>query len=129
LIAKLVISFMLFTGGSYEPPVSVPSWALCPQYWQMAIDQGFRQSQLHVLDAVMWRESRCQDHRHNVKDPWGGSRGLMQVNGSWEKWLRSRGIISHVDDLFRPEVNLRASLAIYNYSYARYRNGWNPWGM
>jgi len=40
LIAKLIISFMLFTGGSYEPPVSVPSWALCPQYWQMAIDKN-----------------------------------------------------------------------------------------
>jgi len=77
----------------------------------------------------MWRESRCEAHQHNIKDPNGGSRGLMQINGSWTRWLRFRGILSTAEDLFEPEVNLRASLAIYNYSHARYQKGWNPWGM
>jgi soluble lytic murein transglycosylase-like protein len=77
----------------------------------------------------MWRESRCKPHVHNIKDPNGGSRGLMQINGSWTRWLRSRGILSTAEDLFEPEVNLRASLAIHNYAHGRYQKGWNPWRM
>lgn len=128
MIAKLAISLILFTGG-YQPPVSAPHTALCPQYWQTAVGQGFNIMQLEKLDAIMWRESRCLTMSFNPKDPMGGSRGLMQINGFWTDWLRSRGILSHAEDLFKPEVNLRASLAIHNYSHAKNKNGWHPWRM
>ena len=110
-------------------PVDISASALCPQWWQTAVDAGWRQSLLPTLDYLMWRESRCQPTEHNTEDPNGGSRGLVQINGSWTSWLASRGIVKRSDGLFGPYRNLRAALAIYNYADARYDNGFGPWGL
>ena len=110
-------------------PVEVPVSARCPQWWQTAVDAGWRQSQLPTLDYLMWRESRCNTGAHNTEDPMGGSRGLVQINGFWTPWLSSRGIVSRSEGLFGPYRNLRAALAIYNYADARYDNGFGPWNL
>jgi hypothetical protein len=141
LIAKIALSISIVAGGLVPPvsiaqakhdrmyPVEVPASALCPQWWQTAVDVGWRESLLPTLDYLMWRESRCLPDQHNTKDPVGGSRGLVQVNGFWTPWLVSKGIVKRSEGLFGPKRNLRAALAIYNYADARYDNGFGPWGM
>jgi hypothetical protein len=141
LIAKIAISISIVAGGLVPPvsiaqakhdrmyPVEVPASALCPQWWQTAVDVGWRESLLPTLDYLMWRESRCLPDQHNKKDPVGGSRGLVQVNGFWTPWLASKGIVKRSEGLFGPRRNLRAALAIYNYADARYNNGFGPWNL
>jgi soluble lytic murein transglycosylase-like protein len=75
----------------------------------------------------MFRESRCIPDVINSKDPSGGSRGLMQINGFWTPWLIERGLITSKENLLQADVNLRAALEIYNYGVDRYGYGWGPW--
>ena len=109
--------------ASIRPPVD----AKCPQWWHLAVEQGWSRSLLPKLDKIMDRESRCMLEVINKKDPNKGSYGLMQVNGFWVKYLSSRGILKRLRDLKDPSINLRSALAIYNYANARYGNGWGPW--
>jgi len=112
------------------PPVkpTIPADALCPQWWGTARSLGWDEDALLRLDVVMFRESRCLPDVWNKEDPNGGSRGLLQVNGSWTRWLREQGILEAKEDLFDPETNLAAALAIYRYGMDRYDFGWGPWG-
>ena len=139
MLAKILISVSLGVGGVLPPtsitkhdmpePVDISASALCPQWWQTAVDAGWRESLLPTLDYLMWRESRCDPAQHNTDDPNGGSRGLVQINGFWTPWLASRGIVKRSEGLFGPQRNLRSALAIYNYADARYDNGFGPWGL
>jgi len=45
----------------------------------------------------------------------------MQINGTHQEWLIKLGYIKHLDDLFRPEVNLAASAHLYSMV------GWSAW--
>lgn len=109
--------------------VAPPIDALCPEWWALAQTLGWERETLYDLDVVLHRESRCEPDVWNREDPMGGSRGLMQVNGSWTRWLRERGILVVKEDLFDPVVNLRAAHAIYLYGVDRYGFGWGPWGF
>jgi hypothetical protein len=108
---------------------SVPLDALCPQWWTLARDLGWGERDIASMDVVMYRESRCLPEVWNREDPNGGSRGLMQINGSWTRWLRDRGVLQTATDLLDPAVNLRAALLIYEYGLARHDFGWGPWGF
>ena len=107
---------------------AVPAGARCPQWWDRARHAGWDDVTLLRLDVVMYRESRCRPDVVNDDDPNGGSRGLLQINGSWTRWLRERGILQGRDELFDPDVNMTAALAIYRYGIERYDFGWGPWG-
>jgi hypothetical protein len=93
----------------------------CAQYVADAITAGWPADQSPTLARVMFRESRCNPLAFNSQDSNGGSRGLMQVNGVHETWLKEAGIITHLDDLFRPEVNIRAALHLWRMV------GWQAW--
>ena len=93
----------------------------CAQYVADAITAGWPANQAPTLARVMFRESRCTVLAFNSQDSNNGSRGLMQINGVHETWLKEAGIITHLDDLFRPEVNLRAALHLWNMV------GWSAW--
>jgi len=108
-----------------EPPVS----AKCPEWWNLAQSVGWSAQQLPMLDRVLWRESRCYDNVHNPTDPNGGSFGLLQINGFWVKYLSDADLLNARSDLFDPEINLRAGLAIYNYAHMKHGKGWSPWGF
>ena len=101
------------------PTTTVPKE--CAQYVADAITAGWPADQAPVLARVMFRESRCNPLAFNSQDSNGGSRGLMQVNGVHETWLKEAGIITHIDDLFRPEVNLIAALHLWRMV------GWQAW--
>lgn len=104
-----------------------PYSSACEQFSALAINLGWDPDQRTVLESVMFRESRCIPESINGKDPNGGSRGLMQINGFWTPWLVERGIISMPKDLLQAQTNLIAALEIYNYGMDRYGYGWGPW--
>jgi len=86
-----------------------------------AITAGWPADQAPMLARVMFRESRCIPTAFNAKDSNGGSRGLMQMNGTHVQWLTELGFITTLDDLFKPEVNLAASAHLYRMV------GWQAW--
>ena len=104
-----------------------PYTSACEQFSALAINLGWPADQRTVLESIMFRESRCIPNSVNSKDPNGGSRGLMQINGFWTPWLTERGIITQAEDLLQAQTNLLAALAIYNYGVERYGFGWGPW--
>jgi hypothetical protein len=104
-----------------------PYSSACEQFSALAVNLGWPADQRTVLEAVMFRESRCLPDQVNSKDPNGGSRGLMQINGFWTPWLIERGLITSKENLLQADVNLRAALEIYNYGVDRYGYGWGPW--
>ena len=106
-----------------------PYSSACEQFSALAVNLGWPADQRTVLEAIIKRESNCTPNAINRKDPNGGSRGLMQINGFWHSWLQERGIISKPKDLLQADVNLRAGLAIYNYGVERYGFGWGPWSI
>jgi hypothetical protein len=105
-----------------------PYTSTCEQLSALGVNLGWPADQRTVLESIMDRESNCTPNVTNRKDPHGGSRGLLQINGSWHKWLIAKGIIARPKDLLDPVVNLRAGLEIYNYGVERYGFGWGPWG-
>ena len=106
-----------------------PYTSACEQFSALAINLGWDPNQRTVLESIMKRESNCTPNAFNRKDPNGGSRGLLQINGSWNKWLAGLDIIDKPKDLLDPITNLRAGLAIYNYGVNRYGFGWGPWSV
>ena len=106
-----------------------PYTSACEQFSALAINLGWPADQRTVLESIMTRESNCTPNAFNRKDPNGGSRGLLQINGSWNKWLAGLDIIDKPKDLLDPITNLRAGLAIYNYGVNRYGFGWGPWSV
>jgi hypothetical protein len=104
-----------------------PYTSACEQFSALAINLGWPADQRTVLESVMFRESRCIPNAYNSKDPQGGSRGLMQINGFWTPWLTNAGIITEAENLLQADVNLRAALAIYNYGVDKHGYGWGPW--
>jgi hypothetical protein len=104
-----------------------PYSSACEQFSALAVNLGWDPDQRTVLQSIMKRESNCTPNAINRKDPNGGSRGLLQINGFWHKYLAERGIINQTKDLLDPVTNLRAGLEIYNYGMDRYGFGWGPW--
>jgi soluble lytic murein transglycosylase-like protein len=105
-----------------------PYTSACEQLSALGVNLGWPADQRTVLESIMKRESNCTPNAINREDPNGGSRGLLQINGSWHKWLIAKGIIARPKDLLHAETNLLAGLEIYKYGVERYGFGWGPWG-
>ena len=110
-----------------EPPI--PAEAHHPEWWGLAREVGWEEDQMLTLDYVIHRESRGQTMAFNKSDPNGGSRCLIQINGSWTRGLRDNGVLTKVDDLYNPRTCLTAGLTIYQYGVDRYGFGWSPWAI
>ena len=95
----------------------------CAAYVADAISAGWPADQAPTLARVMFRESRCIPTAYNAKDTHGGSYGLMQINAQHKAWLMQTGFITTLDDLFNPDINLRAALHLYR----MVGNSWSPW--
>jgi hypothetical protein len=105
-----------------------PYTSACEQFSALGVNLGWPADQRTVLESIMKRESNCTPNAINRKDPFGGSRGLLQINGSWHKWLIGKGIITDKQNLLQAQTNLLAGLEIYKYGVERYGFGWGPWG-
>ena len=86
----------------------------CAAYVADAISAGWPASEAPMLARVMFRESRCDPMAFNRQDSNGGSRGLLQINGTHKLWLMETGYITSLDDLFNPDINLRAALHLWD---------------
>lgn len=95
----------------------------CAAYVADAISAGWPAEQAPMLARVMFRESRCIPTVYNAKDSNGGSRGLMQINGVHKRWLMETGYINNLDDLYNPDINLRAALHLWRMV------GWSAWAL
>ena len=103
--------------------------ANCDDVVHLARLVGWPENELDTLAVVALRESNCTPTAFNPNDPNGGSYSILQVNGYWCEpnsawpigWLQAQGILTECGELFIPEVNLRAALAIWK------RSGWAPW--
>lgn len=124
----------LHVDGKVTGPVA-PAGSKCPQHYATALRAGWPASDWARLDHVMWRESRCQPTVWNRNDPMSGSRGVTQINGFWckptryypEGYMQQVSVLNTCEDLFDPEVNLRAARAIYDYGIQRGQCPWKPW--
>jgi hypothetical protein len=108
----------------------------CQEWLPMMLEEGWApdKEMLETALYIMYRESRCQPDADS-----GPDHGLFQVNVFWTSdrsnppnWLAAQGIAQTHDQLFDPRTNIRAALAIYNYSCNR--NGadrcfapWTTW--
>lgn len=118
-----------------DPDPVIPEDLLCPNYYLLAKDVGWDESESRKLDYVIWRESRCDSSAHNKFDPSSGSRGIIQINGFWclpnqyteNGFLQDHGVLDICEELFDPETNLKAGLVIYNYGIDKHGCGWGPW--
>jgi len=106
-----------------------PYTSACEQFGALGVNLGWPADQRTVLESIMKRESNCTPNVINRKDPHGGSRGLLQINGSWHNWLIEKGIITKPANLLQAQTNLLAGLEIYNYGVERYGFGWGPWSV
>ena len=95
----------------------------CAQYVADAISAGWPADQAPTLARVMFRESRCIPTAFNSQDSNNGSRGLMQINGVHQTWLIKEGYIKKLDDLYNPDINLRAALHLWHMV------GWSAWAL
>ena len=139
MITNTIMAVAILLGGTSpqepRPPIKhkeAPKTAKCPQFWETALQVGWKWKDLPILDKIMYRESRCNPVVFNREDPNGGSRGLVQINGFWTPWLKEQGVLSPPKasrGLFNPAINLLAALHIYNYGVDRYGNGWGPWNV
>lgn len=104
----------------------------CAEWLALALSLGWDTDNLAMLERVMWKESRCQPHQLNASDPNGGSLGLTQVNKFWclpsryypNGYLQTYGVLNTCEDLYVPQTNLLAALAIFEYA-----EGWSQWGL
>ena len=95
----------------------------CAAYVADAITAGWPADQAPTIARVMFRESRCIPTAFNSQDSNNGSRGLMQINGVHQTWLIKEGYIKKLDDLYNPDVNIRAALHLYGMV------GWSAWAL
>lgn len=108
---------------TYSPqPVEAVKVYSCRDYVNLARQVGWPKSERANLKRIMFRESRCYRLAHNPRDPWGGSYGLLQINGSNVGWAIRNGWITSKTDLFHPRANLRVGLELWKLY------GWRPWG-
>ena len=118
-ITTTLISIVPALPTTVAPTTTVPKG--CAEYVADAISAGWPADQAPMMARVMFRESRCNPMAWNGKDSNGGSRGLWQVNGIHATWLIEAGIITKLDDLFYPDVNIKAALHLYRMV------GWSAW--
>ena len=124
------------TNFKHDKTVVLPHNMMCPQWAQIAIDVGWREEDLPMLDYIIHRESRCFTTSYSITDPNGGSYGLAQVNGYWcepskywpKGYLQSFGVIKTCKQLLHPRANLVSARLIWLYAHRHSGNGWAPWG-
>jgi len=115
------------TLNSVVPVTVAPTTTLpykgCMEYLNDAIVAGWPISESPTILRVMQRESACDPLALNSKDSNNGSRGLFQINGVHQTWLIKEGYIKKLDDLYLPDVNIRAALHLWRMV------GWSAWAL
>ena len=113
------------TSTTTTMPLAGIDGALCPEWWDVAVEAGWGIDLLPKLDRIMWAESRCQDYAYNCC-----SLGLVQMEWSAHKhWLASEFDITDRNELFDPYTNLVVAKWLFDYAVEHYGCGFQPWYM
>ena len=104
-------------------PTTTLPYKGCMEYLNDAIIAGWPISESPTILRVIQRESACDPLALNSKDSNNGSRGLFQINGVHQTWLIKEGYIKKLDDLYNPDVNIRAALHLWRMV------GWSAWAL
>jgi len=105
------------------PTTTIVPYKGCMEYLNDALVAGWPISESPTILRVIQRESACNPLALNSKDSNNGSRGLFQINGVHQTWLIKEGYIKKLDDLYNPDVNIRAALHLYGMV------GWSAWAL
>lgn len=97
-----------------------PAGSKCPQWYATAMEAGWQPEHWSKLDAIIWRESRCQPGADS-----GPDHGLTQVNQIHKKYLIDIGL-NH-DLMFDPYWNLWFAHKLFSDREAAGKCGWQPW--
>lgn len=98
---------------------------VCTKYVNLAREVGWSKQDRWTLRSLMYRESRCQPtsigrNRDTTGMVTSQDWGLLQVNDvSWVTYLKGLNIISKKEDLLNPRTNLKAGLALAEYSESK----------
>jgi len=117
-----VLNSVVPTLPTVAPTTTLP-YKGCMEYLNDAILAGWPISESPMILRVMQRESRCVPTALNAADSNNGSRGLFQINGVHQTWLIKDGYIKKLDDLYNPDVNIRAALHLWS------KVGWSAWAL
>jgi hypothetical protein len=130
LLASLTIFTAITpTKVAAQPVIPAP----CQKYVQLALDVGFKKGELEELFRLAYRESRCNPksigyNKRANGTVWSTDIGIMQVNDySWITYLRGKKIVSKSSELTNPRKNLRAALALKEYSEKEGYGKWHQW--
>jgi len=118
----IVLNSVVPTLPTVAPTTTLP-YKGCMEYLNDAIVAGWPISESPMILRVMQRESRCLTTALNAADSNNGSRGLFQINGVHQTWLIKEGYIKKLDDLYNPDVNIRAALHLWRIV------GWSAWAL
>jgi hypothetical protein len=124
-----------------DVPFPVSDDAKCGKWWQLMHDLGWSDKDIVKGDAIMFRESRCNEQSVNADDPTRigkhkGSFGLYQINLYWIKktaWYPNGFLQTKLQrelkptDLLQPEINVAAALEIIKQNRVDGGCGWSAW--
>lgn len=125
IIEALATVLLMVPGHDRDVPPPDP----CVKVAAFALAAGLPPKQLPTALRIAHRESRCNARAFNGDDPNGGSYSVYQINGFWcrpnrfwpDGWLQAKGVLNKCSDLYQPDVQAAAMVAIYRNS------GWIPW--
>jgi len=110
----------------------------CPEWRPLVESLGVRSDEIAYVMRIIYRESRCNPKSVNSTLNRDGSidYGLAQVNDrTWclptkyakRGWLQQQRIVETCADLLDAETNLRAMVALMDYSRERTGCAFTPW--
>lgn len=116
-----------------DPPVTAPAvdqaapaGSKCGQWFDEALEAGWSADQWPILDAIMWRESRCQPDVYNGRGR-DKSYGLLQLNvRAHRSWVRPL-VDGDFTRLWDPVTNLTVGRALFDRAEQQMGCGWKPW--
>lgn len=90
-----------------ETVPTAPADSSCPQWYGLALEVGWSPEDWQTLDALLWCESRCDEHAYNAS----GATGLLQLMPFWHKGR----------DAYDARTNLTIALDV------KALQGWRAW--
>lgn len=123
-IAIILLSVSTIPAEASASPADSRNHPVCTKYVNLARKVGWSKSDRWTLRTLMHRESRCQPqsigrNKNTLGETTSTDMGLLQINSGWISYLRGLNIISNLDDLLDPRTNLKAGLALAEYSEAK----------
>jgi hypothetical protein len=131
-VRSLLLSVALLA-PQCDPPVTAPAvdqaapaGSKCGQWFDEALEAGWSADQWPILDAIMWRESRCQPDVYNGRGR-DKSYGLLQLNvRAHRSWVRPL-VDGDFTRLWDPVTNLTVGRALFDRAEQQMGCGWKPW--